>query len=57
MDLQATQSMKEKRSVLSKVTVAFCLVLTAALLISSLVAPTRAQSKNARLAAAVAAQL
>ncbi len=44
MDLQAAMIMKEKRNTLSKITVAFCLVLTAALLISSLVSPSRAMS-------------
>ncbi len=47
MDLQAAQSMKGKRSVLSRLTVTFCLVLTAGLLISSLVNPSRAHSTQA----------
>jgi hypothetical protein len=42
MDLQAAQAMKGKRSTFSRLTVAFCLMLTAALLISSLVSPSRA---------------
>lgn len=50
MDLQAAQQFKEKRGILSRLTVAFCLVLTAALLIGSLVSPGRATPKDFRAA-------
>ena len=46
MDLQAAQLMKGKRSTLSKLTVIFCLTLTAVLLIGSLVSPGRASIKG-----------
>ncbi len=57
MDLQAAQSMKEKRGLLSRVTVTFCLILTAGLLISSLVGPSRAHTKQANSPAALLVQL
>jgi hypothetical protein len=57
MDLQAAQSMKGKRSVLSRLTVTFCLVLTAGLLISSLVSLSRAQTKQARSTVSLMVQL
>lgn len=57
MDLQAAQSMKEKRGLLSRVTVTFCLILTAGLLISSLVGPSRANTKQANSPAALLVQL
>ncbi len=41
MDIQADMMMKGKPSLISRFTVAFCLILTAGLLISSLVSPKR----------------
>jgi|LNFM01.1.fsa_nt_gb hypothetical protein len=57
MDLQAAQSMKEKRGIVSRLTVTFCLILTAGLLISSLVAPSRAQTSQSRSPAPLLIQL
>ncbi len=57
MDLQAAQSMKGKRSVLNRLTVTFCLILTAGLLISSLAGLSRAQTKQARTPASLMVQL
>jgi hypothetical protein len=45
MDLQAVDQTKGKRGLTSKLTVSFCLLLTAALLIGSLVSPRRASTK------------
>lgn len=49
MDLQAAMTMKEKRGLISRFTVAMCLVLTAGLLISSLVSPARSHADASRL--------
>lgn len=49
MDMQANMMMKEKRSLISRFTVACCLILTAALLISSLVSPKRPHADNSRI--------
>ncbi len=57
MDLQAAQSMKSTRSLLDHLTVTFCLILTAGLLISSLVGPSRAQTKQAHATASLTVQL
>ena len=46
MDLQAAHDMKGKRGLLSKLTVAFCLMLTGALLVGSLVSPSRANHND-----------
>lgn len=57
MDLQAAETIKEKRGILSRLTVAFCLILTAALLISSLASPGRAFSREHRALSALPTQL
>ena len=48
MDMQAEPTAKEKNGIFSKIIVALCLMVTAGLLISSLVSPGRAQSKMVR---------
>lgn len=57
MDLEATQSMKGKNSILDRLMVAFCLIVTAGLLISSLVGPSRVQMKQTRSTASLIVQL
>lgn len=52
MDLQAVNQTKDARGLLSKLTVAFCLILTAALLIGSLVSPGRASTRLSPTASA-----
>lgn len=57
MDLQSAEAVKVKHSLLSKVIVALCLMLTAGLLISSLVSPGRADNRSGRASAVSTAQL
>ncbi len=53
MDIQADMTMKGKPSLISRFTVAFCLILTAGLLISSLVSPKRPHAENSRAAPSI----
>jgi hypothetical protein len=46
MDLQADMTMKDRGSLISRFTVTCCLVVTAALLISSLVSPKPAPTEK-----------
>lgn len=57
MDLEAAQSMKGKNSILDRLMVAFCLIVTAGLLISSLIGPSWVQTKQSRSAAPLIVQL
>ena len=57
MDLQAAQSRKSTSSLPDRLTVTFGLPLTAGLLISSRVGPSRAQTKQAHATASLTVQL
>lgn len=57
MNMQSDQMLKEKPGMLSKLTVALCLMITAGLLISSLVSPGRAHSKQVRAAPTFVSQM